>query len=447
MDWKSNLRRTQSLKSVSSSCDKPTRTEAGLQDKITSVSQLVSRYQTTKEVSASTQAPSVNNGEVKLKQVFKEITPSLVESREIYPASQTKRSYEGERSQAKPGLTPSRSMGSLQNGAGSIEALKARFESTQDNTATQARVKSGFRAAEFTSPYKAEGITPLMNGEAEEVKRLAEEQTTRNPPVNDTDAKEDHVARKVVNQSRAVRRKTIGGIDFERIAASQADEKRSVADFRDSSFQSKEKLSVKVLSALYLSKVAPQEPKLAQDRSPESGKRVKITKMAEDPQQRKDDHPPPPLPRHQPGPADSSEERFQKSMPAQISKEKLHQQRQKCELKRLMKHTHPELKMLDEAVDDELAEVLSSESGVTAGETGYEGEVFSRCLIFENCALSNKVSPHTPKTHMADGKVACTITHLCMGSSTAYFTTNNCSEEKGIMTRALDTCNTRTSGF
>ena len=61
--------------------------------------------------------------------------------------------------------------------------------------------------------------------------------------------------------------------------------------------------------------------------------------------------------------------------------------------------------MLDEAVDDELAEVLSSESGVTAGETGYEGEVFSRCLIFENCALSNKVSPHTPKTHMADGKV------------------------------------------
>ncbi|XP_060950175.1 LIM domain-containing protein [Limanda limanda] len=411
MDWKSNLRRTQSLRSVSSSCDKPTRTEAGLRDKITSVSQLVSRYQTTKEVSASPQAPSVNNGEVKLKQVFKEITPSLVESRDIYPATQTKRSYEGERSQAKPGLTRSRSMGSLQKGAGSIEALKARFESTENNTATQAGVRSGFRAAEFTSPYKAAGITPLMNGEAGEVKRSAEEQKTRNPPVNDTDAKEDHVTRKVVNQSRAVRRKTIGGIDFERIAAYQDDEKRSVADFRDSSFfQSKEKLSVKVLSALYLSKVAPQEPKLvntclAQDRSPESGKRVKITKMAEDPQQRKDDHPPPPLPRHQPGPADSSEERSQKSMSAQISKEKLHQQRQKCELKRLMKHTHPELKMLDEAVDEELAEVLSSESGVTAGETGYEGEVFSRRLIFENCALSSKVSPHTPKTHMADGKV------------------------------------------
>ncbi|XP_053268997.1 LIM domain-containing protein [Pleuronectes platessa] len=268
MDWKSNLRRTQSMRSVSSSCDKPTRTEAGLRDKKTSVSQLVSRYQTTKEVSASTRAPSVNNGEVKLKQVFQEITPSLVESKEIYPASQTKRSYEGERSQAKTGLTRSRSMGSLQNGTGSIEALKARFESTQNNTATQARVK-------------AAGIPPLMNGEAGEVKSSAEEQKTRNPPVNETGAKEDHVTRKIVNQSRAVRRKTIGGIDFERIAADQDDEKRrSVADLRDSSFfQFKEKLSVKVLSALYLSKVAPQEPKLAQDRSLESGKRVKITKF------------------------------------------------------------------------------------------------------------------------------------------------------------------------
>ncbi|XP_019943256.2 xin actin-binding repeat-containing protein 1-like [Paralichthys olivaceus] len=404
MDWKSSLRRTQSLKSVSSSSDKPTWTEAGLRDRKTSVSQLVSRYQTRKEVSASTQAPPVNNSEVKLKQVLKEITPSLEESKEIHLASLTKRNYEGEQSQAKPGLTRSRSMGSLQNGAGSIEALKARFES---KAATQTGVRSRFRAAELTSPSKAAGSTPLMNGKTEEVKRSAEKQKTRNPPVNGTDAKENHVTRKVVNESRAERRKTIGGIDFEKIAAFQADEKRrSVADFRDSSFfQSKEKLSVKVLSALYLSKVAPQEPKLAQDQSPESGKRGKIAKMAEDPKQRKDEPPPLPLPRHRSGPADISDESSQKAMPVQISKEKLHQQRQKSELKRLLKHTHPELKMLDEAVDDELAEVLTSESGVAAGETGYEGEVFSRCLIFENCALSNKVSPHTSPTHMADGKV------------------------------------------
>lgn len=44
MEWKSNLRRAQSLRSVPSSCDKPTWTEAGLQDKIKSVSQLVARW-------------------------------------------------------------------------------------------------------------------------------------------------------------------------------------------------------------------------------------------------------------------------------------------------------------------------------------------------------------------------------------------------------------------
>lgn len=43
MEWKSNIRRTQSLKSLSSSCDKPVWTDAGLRDKTTSVSQLVAR--------------------------------------------------------------------------------------------------------------------------------------------------------------------------------------------------------------------------------------------------------------------------------------------------------------------------------------------------------------------------------------------------------------------
>ncbi|XP_039983364.1 LIM domain-containing protein [Xiphias gladius] len=164
------------------------------------------------------------------------------------------------------------------------------------------------------------------------------------------------------------------------------------------------------MSALYLSKVAPQESthsllKLAQEQSSESGKSIKITKMAKDSQLRKDDLPPTPLARHQPEPEDISEAHSQQSMPAQLSKDKLHQQRQKCELRRLLKHTHPELNMLDEVVDQELAEVLSSETGVTADETGYEGEVLSRRLIFENCALSNKKSPYTPMMHMADGRM------------------------------------------
>lgn len=43
--------------------------------------------------------------------------------------------------------------------------------------------------------------------------------------------------------------------------------------------------------------------------------------------------------------------------------------------------------------------------------------------------------------------IACPITHLYMGNSTVYFTTNNCSEERGTMMKVLDTLSTRTGGF
>ncbi|XP_022600111.1 uncharacterized protein LOC111221066 isoform X1 [Seriola dumerili] len=287
MEWKSNLRRTQSLKSVASSCDKPTWTEAGLWDKKASVSLLVARYQTTAEVSASIRSTPVKNGEVMPKQVLKEISPSLVEVKETRLVSLMRRNDEREGSRAETGLKRSKSMGSLHSSAGSIGALKALFES---KASAQDKVRSGFRAADFTSPYKAADFRPVMNGESEEVKRSAEDQTKppADAPVKETDAKEDRVTRKVVNQTQRERRKTIGGIDFEELAASQADEKRrSIADFRDSSFvQTKEKLcvSVKAMSALYLSKAAPQEQtrsllRAAQDQSSEPEKRVKLTKF------------------------------------------------------------------------------------------------------------------------------------------------------------------------
>ncbi|KAM4533778.1 xin actin-binding repeat-containing protein 1 [Odontesthes bonariensis] len=129
-----------------------------------------------------------------------------------------------------------------------------------------------------------------------------------------------------------------------------------------------------------------------------------LTPMAEDSQQRKDDLSQLPTDKYQPGMEDVTGTHFQQLIPSHFSKEMLYQQRQKCELRRLLKHTHPELKMLDDFVDEEFAEVLSSESA-TAGETGYEGEVLSRCLIFENCGLSNNAPPHTPKIHMAQGAV------------------------------------------
>ncbi|KAK7881814.1 hypothetical protein WMY93_030223 [Mugilogobius chulae] len=81
----------------------------------------------------------------------------------------------------------------------------------------------------------------------------------------------------VKNNTKVERRKTIGGIDFETLAASQAEEKRrSIADFRDTS--EKVCVSVKAISALYLSKVAPQKPQTLVAYT-ELGKRTRLTKF------------------------------------------------------------------------------------------------------------------------------------------------------------------------
>ncbi|KAJ0059563.1 hypothetical protein NL108_001934 [Boleophthalmus pectinirostris] len=81
--------------------------------------------------------------------------------------------------------------------------------------------------------------------------------------------------------------------------------------------------------------------------------------------------------------------------------ESIQQRRRKNELKRLLKHTHPEITTLDIVMDKELAAVLKSEAEEAAAETGYEGEVFSKCLIFENCTTSQKGSSYS--TNMVQG--------------------------------------------
>lgn len=128
-------------------------------------------------------------------------------------------------------------------------------------------------------------------------------------------------------------------------------------------------------------------------------------KMAENFQDKKDDLAPPPS--DGVGPRGDREDipggHVQRStVPPQPSKVMLHQQRQKCELRRLLKHTHPELKTLDGVMDEELAEVLRLE---TAGENGYEGEVISRRWMFENCAVSNHEGNHTPNKLADEGPV------------------------------------------
>uniref|UniRef100_A0A3P8WKK0 LIM zinc-binding domain-containing protein n=2 Tax=Cynoglossus semilaevis TaxID=244447 RepID=A0A3P8WKK0_CYNSE len=272
MDWKINLRRTQSLKSVSSKEDKPTWTDAGQLNKKVSVSQLVSRYQTTVEQNCPAPAAPVVNGEVKPKRALREIPPSPQETRELPLVSPTRGHDDIERSSPKPTLSRAKSVGSLQNSPSSIQDLKARFES---RSVTQSR---------------ADDVTAVMNGQVEENRRSAEIQKKRAPADAagrgaKSDVKEQHVTQKVVTNQRSMRRKTIGGIDFEGITSSYAEEKRrTIADFRESSLNltnEKPSVSVKVLSALYMSMVKPQDstPTTAQHPPTEAGKRTKVTKF------------------------------------------------------------------------------------------------------------------------------------------------------------------------
>ncbi|XP_029109338.1 xin actin-binding repeat-containing protein 1 isoform X1 [Scleropages formosus] len=111
--------------------------------------------------------------------------------------------------------------------------------------------------------------------------------------------------------------------------------------------------------------------------------------------------PPPPLPRPQQEGLTTSGDQGHIFLPVPPPKETFstfYQQRQKSELKRLFKHIHPELrKNLDDVVDEELEEVLSSENPQAAAESGYHGEVQSMRWIFENWSLDNIGDPHTTK--------------------------------------------------
>lgn len=126
--------------------------------------------------------------------------------------------------------------------------------------------------------------------------------------------------------------------------------------------------------------------------------------MAEDSQQTSDDSHPPVSSRHRL--YDSSDSHFQ-PVTTQAAKGKIHQQRQKCELRRLLKHTHPELKRLDDVLDEELADVLSSNTGSATGESGYEGEVLSRRLIFENCATTDACFVLKPTVERSENSKNC----------------------------------------
>ncbi|XP_028333078.1 xin actin-binding repeat-containing protein 1 isoform X4 [Gouania willdenowi] len=394
MEGIKNMGCTQSLGNSPLSCDKAVWTDSGLRDKTKSVSQLVARYQTTVKASTFVQSPSVDHDKGKQGRVLEKVTQSPPERKENDLDSFMRTNKEKERSRIKETMIRSKSMSSLPSSPQAIGALRAMFES---KASTQDGSKPSTRAANHTSQHVVN--VSVKNIVTKEVQKTPERKQTNRDVNNEnqTAAKEDQVKQNVINQTQFERRKTIGGIDFQMIATTQADEKRrSIADFRESSFiQTKEALSVsvKAMSALYLSKVAPQEKE--QDSSGEHGKRGKPAKMTEGSTSQRQDG----LPLAK---EDISGVHPQQAMP--FSRELLHQQRQKCELRRLLKHTHPELKKLEDVVDEELAEVLSLEVE-TPAETEYEGGVFSRCLKFESCGLDDKVSPYSPKMYLLQGKV------------------------------------------
>ncbi|KAF5903592.1 xin actin-binding repeat-containing protein 1-like [Clarias magur] len=101
-----------------------------------------------------------------------------------------------------------------------------------------------------------------------------------------------------------------------------------------------------------------------------------------------------------PMPQPNSRADSQSPIPTPPSKEvisTLYEQRQKCELRRLLKHTCPELKSLGNAVEEEFADILNS--GI-ATDIEYQGEVQSRRWIFENGAV-NTEDPHN-QTHLME---------------------------------------------
>ncbi|XP_047206127.1 LIM domain-containing protein isoform X5 [Girardinichthys multiradiatus] len=281
MEWERELRRSQSLRSLSSQSGKEIWTDAGLQDRTISVSHLVARYQNTVKKGTFSQAAPEDHFQRKTKKAPKEMTPSLLQSRETDLESLLKRNEERERAWARATLTRSKSVGSLQNSTGSIETLKALFES---KATAPVKSKSGFRPGNVALSYTAD--MSVMNGEDVNVQSAAEEQIK---PAK-KEPKDDYLTQKVVNQTQTERRKTIAAIDFEKVASSEADERRwSAANFRDSSFIQIEEIlsvSVKAMSALYMSKVENQEAanspsKVGKEQAQprDSGKWGKLTKF------------------------------------------------------------------------------------------------------------------------------------------------------------------------
>ncbi|XP_055037269.2 xin actin-binding repeat-containing protein 1 isoform X1 [Misgurnus anguillicaudatus] len=403
MEVKGILRRAQSLKTVSTDHSQ-TWTEAGLRDKSfrKSVSQLVAQYQN----SPGSKTKTVHSGNIN-HEFSPQITQISVSDADGGPEISVKSSDFSERSRISP-LSRSKSMESLpQRRPAGTTALRALFESK-----TQPLFRSKTLANEPVGFEKAHTL-PIDNIASPTEAETNTSHDDKQDDMTEVDQMPLKDAKTYPETSLSERRKTFSGFYTDKRSFPEENKRRTVADFRDSSEISS--ISVKALSALYLSKVAAAESagnlfKQEQDPNSPIGKRIKPVRMAEQNiskqthpiTNKKDDALELNPPKHHLEPSTEECERpFTSPPPTRETMSNIHQQRKKCELKRLLKHTCPELKNIDSLVDEEMADILNTDPD---NDTGYQCEVQSRRWLFENQAI-NSADIHQIKGDFQDGDI------------------------------------------
>lgn len=284
MEGKGSLQRVQSLRSVSSD-HVLTWTEAGLRDKRKSVSQLVAQYQNSPE----RKTEEVVSREIK-HELSLQITSIPVTENGSITETLDKKTDVKEWPKISP-LSRSKSMESLpRHRPTGTTALRALFESKVINQPESKSSKTILESVVGNKRAKNTTLTSTcsVDKDAEDTKTQKEREVYNNHDEQETE--EFQVIMKSGRSkeiTQSDRRKTISGIYSEKISFPEEDKRRSVADFRDNlALYAPEKpsISVKALSALYLSKVAAAEPAgnlLKADQNPTSpvGKRPTSSKF------------------------------------------------------------------------------------------------------------------------------------------------------------------------
>ncbi|XP_048826692.1 LIM domain-containing protein isoform X1 [Brienomyrus brachyistius] len=96
-----------------------------------------------------------------------------------------------------------------------------------------------------------------------------------------------------------------------------------------------------------------------------------------------------------------------------VRQEPISLQRQKCELAKLSRHIHPELKTVDSVIDGEVMKETASECEVNVGNSKYEGGVQILRWIFENWTLLEKTGDMQEVRKWLEEKALCDMDVRC----------------------------------